>query len=199
MDILKCSLWYLILILLWCGRGNVIPHSNYLIFPNGNDPLSYGECKVHTLTQNALGHQYSMGLSSIKCGYAWHDQMSYYINMGTTHFYIGMNVIIYAHLKIFVIFCWFFCVTIWRIHHHSSLIIPKCEKKVQKHNKRAHVPIIRGLHFLLFFLSYLSLSLLVWTWKFVTTTSTKTTMAKTTITTTTIRTWSSNQMGCCQW
>jgi hypothetical protein len=24
-------------------------------------------------------------------------------------------------------------------------------------------------------------------------------MAKTTITTTTIRTWSSNQMGCCQW
>ncbi len=28
------------------------------------------ECKVHTFTQNAFGYQYSMGLSSIKCGYA---------------------------------------------------------------------------------------------------------------------------------
>ncbi len=39
------EVFIMILILLWCGCGNVTPHSNYLIFPNGNNPLSYGNAK----------------------------------------------------------------------------------------------------------------------------------------------------------
>ncbi len=50
----------------------------------------------------------------------------------------------------------------------SSLLYQSVKKKIQKHSKGSHVPIIKGLHFLFFFsLSYLSLSLLVWTWKFI--------------------------------